>query len=437
MHRQTPVLPQRSGIIGGFAILAAMLVPAEAARSAEPATPKYELVDIIGLALERHPVMASAEGRVAQSQGGRIAARAYPNPSVTGNSGRGQIRDAGRADIAQIADPRAITEYNLTVGQPLEWPAKRAARQRAAEAGLEGARALLGETRVNLVADVKNGFYQLLLAEQKTKLAEQNLATMEKVAKAVKARVSSGESAPFDAIKVDTEVRKAEQEVIRARNEVRVARVTLDTLTAGGLGATYRIEGDFLPLPSGLDLERLAARALDLHPVIQRLKKQVEEAEYSLDHERQARVPNLTVNGSYWREIGREAFTAGLSVPLPLWYLRQGEIASALGNKRTQEAELHLVRNDLVKAVTQDFQVAQTADEQIDVFEEGLLKQAEEALRIAQLSFQFGAASLLEVLDAQRVLRQNQVGYAQARYELSFALVELERSVGGTLNGTE
>jgi len=67
------------------------------------------------------------------------------------------------------------------------------------------------------------------------------------------------------------------------------------------------------------------------------------------------------------------------------------------------------------------------------VLEKGLLKQAEEALRIAKFSFQQGAASLLEVLDAQRVQRQVLFDYAQARFELSVALSRLERAVGGVL----
>ncbi len=153
----------------------------------------------------------------------------------------------------------------------------------------------------------------------------------------------------------------------------------------------------------------------------------------TLAHERESRVPNVTVNGSYWREIGREAFSAGLSVPTPLWYQRQGEITEAFGAMRQQEAEWLRARNELVRAVTQHYQDAKTAAEQIEVFERGLLKQAQEALRIAQFSFQQGTASLLEVLDAQRVYRQTQLEYAQARYELSVARAKLERSVGGTL----
>ena len=51
----------------------------------------------------------------------------------------------------------------------------------------------------------------------------------------------------------------------------------------------------------------------------------------------------------------------------------------------------------------------------------------------ARTSFKFGEASLLDVLDAQRVLWQTFQAYAQARFELSVALTELERLVGKEL----
>jgi cobalt-zinc-cadmium efflux system outer membrane protein len=42
------------------------------------------------------------------------------------------------------------------------------------------------------------------------------------------------------------------------------------------------------------------------------------------------------LNTSYTREYGREGFDVGLSVPAPLWYQRQGEIAGSLGAKRRE-----------------------------------------------------------------------------------------------------
>lgn len=393
----------------------------------------YSLDMIVDLALARNPLVLLAEGAIEQQKGQQIAAGAYPNPTVTGSGGRGALRDAGRAGIGPFLDRESLTESNMTIGQPIEWPALRAARQQVADLGLATASVGMLETRLNLASQVKVAFYDLLLAQHDADLARQNLDTVEGVARIVKARVKSGEAPQFESIKAEVEVLKARQQLARADNLVRINRVAVDTLTGGALGPSYLVHGEFRILPRDLQIEGLMVRMMEQHPTIQRLLKSVEQSDWKIEFERQARVPTMTVNGSYWREIGREAFQGGLSIPVPLWYRRQGEIASSLGAKRREEAELLRTRNELGRAVNQHYQDVRTTAELIEVFDKGLLKQAQEALRLAQFSFQQGASSLLEVLDAQRVQRQILLDYAQARHDLSISLARLEQAVGGAL----
>ncbi len=387
--------------------------------------PTFELDRIIELALERNPAIATARSVIEQNEGGQIQAGAYPNPLITAQSADAAIRDPSNGI--------RIIERGVTVHQTVEWPGMRAARKNAAEAGLEGATVGLEVAKLNLIAEVKGLFYELLLAERTVDLLQQNFETVQEVARIVKARVRSGEGPQFESVKAEVEVLKAKQELTKAKNAVRVKLVGLDTLTAGGLGPRYKVQGDFRSLRDRLDPEQMAARDLSQHPVLKRQGKLVEQAEITVSKERQSRVPNVTLFGGYAREAGREAVLGGLTVPTPIWYLQQGHIASALGSQRKEEAELLRARNDLARAINQHAREAETAQEQILVYEEGLLKQAQEALRIAQLSFRQGASSLLDVLDAQRVQRQITVDYNLARFELSLALTRFERAVGGPL----
>jgi cobalt-zinc-cadmium efflux system outer membrane protein len=83
-----------------------------------------------------------------------------------------------------------------------------------------------------------------------------------------------------------------------------------------------------------------------------------------------------------------------------------------------------------VAAITESVEEAHAAQDRIGVYEKGLLKQAEETLRIARISFQQGAASLLEFIDAQRVHRQMLLEYAQAQASFSVEMARLERWTG-------
>ena len=414
-------------------LVATIGTPDGLAHAQEPPAPVYGLTSILDLALARNPAVSSAEGLIDQQRGNQTASGAYPNPTITGNLGYGEVRDAGRANIRESLDRESLTEYNLNVGQPLEWPTLRAARQKVADAGLATAHAGMHETRLHLTTQVKVAFYDLLLAQQDAALARQNLDIVEGVARIVKARVKSGEGPQFEAIKAEVEVLKARQQLARADNAVRVNRVVVNTLTGGALESQYVVQGEFAGLTKDLQVEALIARMAIQHPTIQRLLNAVEQSDWKVEFERQSRMPAVTFNGSYWREIGREAVQGGLSVPVPLWYRKQGEIAASLGAKRREEAELLRTQQELARAIHQHYQDARTTAELIAVFDRGLLKQAQEALRLAQFSFQQGASSLLDVFDAQRVQRQIQMDYAQARYDLAVSIARLERAVGGAL----
>ena len=400
------------------------LMPSFGAQAKDP-IPMFELDHIIDLALERNPAIAGARSVIEQNEGRRTKAGAYPNPQITAQFADATIRTARTG-------ARAV-ENGVIVEQTVEWPGMRAARKDAAAAGLTSATFSLDEAKLNLVAEVKGIFYELLLAERTVDLLQQNLEIVQDVARIVKARVRSGEGPQFEAVKAEVEVLKAKQEMTKAKNVVRVKLVGLDTLTSGALGPRYQVQGDFRSLRDRLDPEQMASRDLSQHPILKRQGKLVEQAEFTVTKERKARVPDVTLFGGYSTQIETRSVVAGVTLPTPIWYQQQGHIAEALGTQRKEEAELVRAENNLGREINQHAREAETAQEQILVYEEGLLKQAQEALRIAQLSFRQGASSLLDVLDAQRVQRQITVDYNQARFELSLALTRFERALGGPL----
>lgn len=383
----------------------------------------FKLHDVIELALHRNPTLAAAEGAVEQSQGQRVAAGAYLNPSITGSAGPGAIRDPSTGV--------SITERTITVEQPLEWPGKRAARQRAADAGLAGALAGMEETQVMVKADVKKAFFQLLFAQHDAQLARESVKTVEDLVKLVSARVSTREAAKFELIKATVELQKSKKDLARADNTLLVARANLNKVTGKALGDHFSIQGEFEAVKPAFDLRILTEQALDRHPALRRQEKAVEQAEARIEQERASRIPNVAVFGVYHRETGDESATAGLRLPLPIWYRQQGEIGAAMGAHRQAQAERDRLQQELEQTITQHFQEMRTAQEQMQVFEQGLLFQAKEALDIAQFSFRHGAASLLEVIDAQRIYRQTLLEYTQARADHSISLARLERAAGG------
>ena len=63
----------------------------------------------------------------------------------------------------------------------------------------------------------------------------------------------------------------------------------------------------------------------------------------------------------------------------------------------------------------------------MQIAEAGTLRQAEAAVEAAQAAFKFGERGIIEVLDAQRVLRAARFDYISAQFDRQQALIELEQ----------
>lgn len=410
-----------SGTLWGLLCLMAPATPAMGEAPAPPAQP-VTLDMILDLAEKQNPTLAVFLANVEASRGEAVTARVYPNPTANLTGGRGETRG--------VSPEVSRGEYQATVVQPLEWPLKRESRIQAAQSKVEATRLDAEGFRLFLRAEVKEAFYQVLLAEKQVELALRNLETVRDLRRSVEIRVRIGEAPEFELVKADVELLKAQNEVARRRSHVELARASLNALLGNALPKSFTVAGQFSSTKTWPDLPVLIERATETHPVVVRQRREVERWRYQLTYEQQARVPDVGIGGLYMRDLDKENFGVVLSVPLPFWDRRRGQIATAMAEGRRAEAELQGARAELTKAVTREYQNYQIAAEQLRVFETGLLKQAEEALRIAQISFRQGASGLLDLLDAQRVQRATLQEYYAALYDLSAAQAQLERVTG-------
>jgi cobalt-zinc-cadmium efflux system outer membrane protein len=87
--------------------------------------------------------------------------------------------------------------------------------------------------------------------------------------------------------------------------------------------------------------------------------------------------------------------------------------------------------DDLRLALTQELEIAFQRylinQRQVTTFESGLLKQAEAALKVAEAAYRFGERGILDYLDAQRTYRSVRADYLNARYELQYARIDIDR----------
>jgi cobalt-zinc-cadmium efflux system outer membrane protein len=392
-------------------------------HAVEPVAKSYTLSEVLSLAEAGNPSLGVFRANIEAAQGALTEARAFPNPEIG--------VDIGRAKPRNVPDAGYEREWSGEISQVLEWPGARRSSRRAAAAQVGLARSEYDDFRLDLAASVKEAFFRVVVAQQALGVARRNVATTDRLVESTALRVEAGEAPELDLIKAKVERLHVAKETRQAESRVTLAKSGLNALLGGGLAEPFDVDGDTPRPPASYALAPLLERASSQHPLILRHEKAVEAARAVLDRERQARVPDLTVRGGASEELDKRGSSIGLAISVPVFSQRQGEIASARGDQMRAEAELVQTRLDLARMIAQEYANYRAASDQLTVFEDGLLRQAEEALQISQFSYEQGELDLLNLLDAQRVQRAILLEYYDAQLEFHTALARLERVTGG------
>jgi cobalt-zinc-cadmium efflux system outer membrane protein len=379
------------------------------------------LADLVSLVQRHNPnLRAALQGREA-ARAAVVTAAALPNPEI--EAGSGQAR-------ARLPSAVGGNLSSWEVMQRLENPSVRSARIEGAQFGLEGSRQQVAATANDLVAQVRLKAYEWLLRGEEAEAAGEALQLLEQIRDRVRARVQSGEAPRLESIKADAEVVNARQRFEAARLQVDQAALAVNQLAAGQLPPRWRLSASLSDAPGLPSTEQLQYEAHDRNPELAQLRAEVARREALLREARASRFPgvDLRYGESREREFRQGVFSVGVRLPL----LDQGrgridEAAAELTRARTllvgRRTELSLQ----IQSATKALEVARL---RVDALARGAVPEAEAALRVAQAAYRFGERGILDVLDAQRLLRTVRADLIDARFRLQAAAVELEFLAG-------
>ncbi|MFO0581665.1 MAG: TolC family protein [Anaeromyxobacter sp.] len=348
-------------------------------------------------AIDRDPRLASARARTEGAHGALAAAGAPPNPEVEAQLGRGLARDGdARRD-----------EWGLALTLPLDWLARRGPAMAAARATVDELSAEAEALRAEVGTELW-GLY--VVAGAGTREVEALAATRDQVealARLVRRRVEAGEGRPVEVPRVELELERVRAELDAATSARDAALAQLGVWLGGAVAGVEPAPA--LPGPA-------APGALARHPKVRAAAARAAVADAEASVARRSRFPALAVGVFASSELDREARGGRLTVELPLWNWRSGEVrraeALAAAEARRAEAERRGLEAALAAAEASCGR-ARAAEERQRT---GVLPRAEESARVLERTFQLGETGILDVIDARRVvLEARRAALASAR----------------------
>lgn len=386
--------------------------------TAEPVPLSLEAV--VDKVLAQQSDLRLAALAIESAQAGVLTARALPNPRVDWQAGRWKpTPSAGAGDSTA-----------MTVAQPLENPWLRQARRAAAEAGVDVARQQRSLLRNDVSARARTLVVELGLRQSEVQAYAESVTLLEQVRDRVRRRVDLGEAARYDLIKSEAELVVARQRLQQSRLQVDQVRLALNRMAGGLLPASWSLPPGAVMEASDLMNATFTDRGLEGNLELALLQQVTRQAGASLAQARSSVWPSVDVVASRSREPDVRQSGLGVSLHVPIWDRRQGPIAQAQLDVARAQAALEGRRAELLQELKMARTALEMAQARVRALSQGALTEAEAAVRVAEAAWRFGERGILDVLDAQRVLRTLRADLIQARFEAQAALIEIERLEG-------
>jgi outer membrane protein TolC len=321
----------------------------------------------------------------------------------------------------------------------------------------------------SVVTQVRVSYYQLLLAQEQSRLTENSVARVRESLHETQALNRAGLVSDYEVLRLEVELANLEPNLRRADNAVSQARRQLaiqagaeDQESLSVQGTLAEMELDDLGANSVTNREVLAfmgfgatgtgtvadaleqasrlrsdLRQLSLNEDLRRAEMRVEQVSY---------LPEVTLFGNYIinaqdnngpnffaRGDGQRAYSRiiGLRVSVPIFSgFRQGaridQRRASLRQAQTQ------TRQAVDMAASQVRTLVESADEALERAraQRQAVRQAGRGFEIASAQYREGLGSQLELTDSEVALRQSEFNYAQAVFDYLVARAQLDEATG-------
>lgn len=379
------------------------------------------IVDLQKLGLQANGLVQAARSQVDMAKADVVAAEAFPNPNVSIKVGP----QSKRLPSSITGPSNNYREVN--VSQAIENPFLRSARIGSSEALVEARQASLDQVRADLAAQLRVRAYELLLRQEEARMETGIYDLMKEIYRRIKVSVDVGETARFELIRAETEVLSAENRMEAAMLNAERARVALIQLAAGALQSGFEISASLNDPVNFPTLEELRQEVVQSNPDIRRLEAEQESASLRIDREKASVLPRVNILYENYQDAQFSTNVAGVNLEIPLFYRRRGEIDSAIYDSARLRDTLLYRRFEIGQQLESAWQAKEIARRRVEMFEGGIVTEAQLALNIAQTAYRLGERGFIEVLDTQRVLRGVLGDLLQARFELQSAAAEIDR----------
>jgi outer membrane protein TolC len=434
-------------------VLPVFLLLCSPIAAAEPET--VTLDEAVKLALERHPDVGKAKAGAEVLKGKIREVRAQALPDIAINGGWNRMRDPSflnspsfdqfPKELVDALNPTGanIFLYSLSVKQPLYTAGKVGTALKLASVEAEGAVSEIDRAQQDLAVDVVRAYYSLMWAERYQELVAETERQRKAHLDMARARFENGVATEVDVLRSEVALANIEPDLLRAQAAIRQARALLNYYLVRPIDTPTRVAGRFEDKPwDEFELAELEKEAIRRRPEMDRLRVAERSsgvmldlaraesrlrADFSSEYGIMSRLPKNLFNDRFVR------WSFGVNFTLPVFdgFRRSGMVSQAVANQRTARLEREKLEQQVRLSIQQGLDEITATRETVRAALANV-RQAEKVLEMMQANYQHGAATTLDVVDAQTALSTARTNLLRGLHDSSVARANMRWTLGRT-----
>lgn len=351
----------------------------------------------------------------------------------------------GAYSISEVETRVGPQQARFGLSQLIPWPGKLLKLRQAERRELKAQRKQLLVVEAQVVARVRQVFSRLYRTGRTIVVNRQNLELLEYYESVLITRYATGEARQTALLKVQVEMARLDNRIRSLGAEGAAQREQLRELV------DYR-PGIAIPYPGGLPVLRVPYDSVGIVAALNEHSPAIHEARYSaraaaarVGVARQDYGPDAILMADYIltgepqvtpppSDGGKDAWIAGASISLPVWVgTKREQIRRAQSMSALAHARLEQTGNAVTASALALLERLADAERTIVLYKEVLVPKAEQTLGLVETDYRNAEATILDLIDAQRVLLDLQVELAVQLARREIVAAEIDRLVGGTL----
>ncbi len=431
----------------GFFILWTV-ISAGAAWAQESQAP-LTLEESIKIAMERSLAVHSATVGIVGSEYVRKQAITNFLPLWTGQyswsrSNQPQILSLSPSSLlgpAAISGDKTIYDFSTVVNQPLFTGGFNLATYRSAKLGVDLSKESLETAKLDLILQVRVGYFTVLRAEKFLAVAEQQVKNFEAQLAVTQAFFDVGIVPKNDVLLAQVNLANAVQSLAKAANDLAAAKASFNIVLRRDVNTPFEVVDILAHKAFPLSFEQSLEEAVRLRPEIKSAQFTIGQAKEGVKIARSGFFPTISLAGNYNRASDDIDLSGGENF-LREWKIQAlatftiwnwGNTAFKVGENKVKVKQAEDALNQQIDSITlevkNDYLNMQVAEKNIKTAEVSI-EQAEENLRMNEERYKYQVATQTDVVNAVTLLAQARTNYYGALSDFNIAKSQLERAMG-------